>query len=120
MCAQRRTSVKRKPTGAATVEAPRRAAEQRKGTSAAAGQRPVKPQNTKPKAAETKPHPLTERIDRVKRLYRDTRSEMAKITWPDKETTRNLTIVVIGISFVLGVLLGGIDYVFLKLLEAMS
>ena len=35
----------------------------------------------------------------------DTRSEMKKVTWPDQETTRNLTIVVIGISVVLGICL---------------
>ena len=44
-------------------------------------------------------------------------SEMRKITWPDQETTRNLTVVVIGISITLGILLGGIDFVLVRLLE---
>ena len=43
-------------------------------------------------------------------------SEMKKINWPDQETTRNLTIVVIGISVALGILLGGIDYLLVQLL----
>ncbi|MGH2558939.1 MAG: preprotein translocase subunit SecE [Thermomicrobiales bacterium] len=120
MCAQRRTAAKRDPTAAATVESPRRESDARKAASAPGPERPTKPQVTKGKATETKQHPLSARIDRAKRLYRDTRAEMTKISWPDKETTRNLTIVVIGISFVLGVLLGGIDFVFLELLEAMS
>ena len=46
----------------------------------------------------------------------DTMSEMKKINWPDQETTRNLTIVVIGISVALGILLGGIDYLLVQLL----
>ncbi|MGH2532295.1 MAG: preprotein translocase subunit SecE [Thermomicrobiales bacterium] len=120
MCAQRRTAVKRDPAAAAPAVPPRRASEGRKAASAVGPERPSKSPVTKGKAVESKPHPLTARIDRAKRLYRDTRAEMTKITWPDKETTRNLTIVVIGISFVLGVLLGGIDFVFLELLEAMS
>ena len=39
------------------------------------------------------------------------------MSWPDKETTRNLTLLVIGMTTVLGLLLGGIDFVLLKLFE---
>ncbi|MBF6614288.1 MAG: preprotein translocase subunit SecE [Chloroflexi bacterium] len=39
----------------------------------------------------------------------DIRSELRKVTWPTREETRNLTIVVIGITAVLGTLLGTID-----------
>ena len=53
------------------------------------------------------------------RLYRDTLGEMKKINWPDRETTKNLTIVVIGISAVLGVLLGGIDFMLQALFEVL-
>jgi len=42
---------------------------------------------------------------------------MKKVNWPDRETTRNLTIVVIGISIILGLLLGGIDWALVKLLD---
>jgi preprotein translocase subunit SecE len=37
-------------------------------------------------------------------------SELRKVTWPTREETRNLTIVVIGISVALGIFLGGIDF----------
>lgn len=120
MSAQRRTAVKRERSGAASVQTPRRPTDTPKSAPATPPERASKPQAAKNKAADAKPHPLTQRIERLRRYYRETRAEIAKVTWPDKETTRNLTIVVIGISFVLGVLLGGIDYVFLKLLEAMS
>ena len=56
------------------------------------------------------------RTDRVRGLFQDTLSEVKKVNWPDQETTRNLTIVVIGISVAMGALLGSIDFVLLKLL----
>ena len=60
--------------------------------------------------ATTRNAPSTwgERREAIVRKLRDTRSELKKVTWPGQETT-NLTIVVIGISVVLGIVLGGID-----------
>ncbi|MDP9364766.1 MAG: preprotein translocase subunit SecE [Chloroflexota bacterium] len=54
----------------------------------------------------------------MRRLYADTAAEMKKINWPDRETTKNLTLVVIALSVVLGILLGGIDFVLQALFEA--
>lgn len=54
---------------------------------------------------------------RIRRLLRDTISEIKKVTWPDQETTRNLTIFVIGLSIALGALLGGIDAIFVRVWE---
>ena len=68
-------------------------------------------------APAARPSLFATRTASLRELYRDTMSEMRKITWPDQETTRNLTIVVIGISVVLGILLGGIDFLLVKLLE---
>ncbi len=56
------------------------------------------------------------RTSRVRGMYQDTLSEVKKVNWPDQETTRNLTVVVIGISVVMGALLGTIDFVLLRLL----
>ena len=61
---------------------------------------------------------LTERTGRLRGLFDDTRAELKKITWPDRDTTRNLTVVVIGVSVVLGIVLGGIDYVLFQIFEA--
>ncbi|HET8524616.1 MAG TPA: preprotein translocase subunit SecE [Thermomicrobiales bacterium] len=133
MSAQRRSAAKRERGGTATMESPRRAPAPRKANSTAAPQSQPQPQSqtqsqqqraakvsAKAKANEVKVHPLAQRFERVQRLYRETRAEMTKINWPDKDTTRNLTIVVIGISFVLGILLGGVDYIFFKLLQLVS
>ncbi|MFW6075670.1 MAG: preprotein translocase subunit SecE [Chloroflexota bacterium] len=56
-------------------------------------------------------------VGRLQNRLRDTISEIKKVTWPDSETTRNLTIFVIGLSIFLGVLLGGIDAVFVRVWE---
>ena len=68
-------------------------------------------------APVAQPSLFATRTASLRELYRDTMSEMRKITWPDQETTRNLTVVVIGISITLGILLGGIDFLLVKLLE---
>ena len=60
-----------------------------------------------------------ERIEGVRRYLTDTRAELRRVTWPDQITLRNLTIVVIAVSAAMGLLLGGIDFVLLKVFEAL-
>lgn len=61
----------------------------------------------------------TERFEGLQRFIRETMAEIRKVIWPDRETTRNLTLVVIAVSVVLGIMLGGIDYVLFQLFEAL-
>lgn len=61
----------------------------------------------------------TQRFDGLRKYVRESSSEIQKVIWPDRETTRNLTIVVIAVSVVLGLLLGGIDFVLFQLFEAL-
>ncbi len=91
----------------------------RNAASSPPASKPAKPIASKTKEPESKTSALAERGGRVRKIFDDTRAEMKKITWPDRETTRNLTIVVIGISIVLGILLGGIDYVLFQIFEAL-
>ena len=131
MSAQRRTASKRETS--ATAAPPRRAATNgprpvppAAPPSAAAPAQPAAPSRP-PKPAErprSTPEPgargaLATRSEGLRRLYADTLAEMKKINWPDRETTKNLTIVVIGISVVLGILLGGIDFLLQTLFEAL-
>lgn len=124
MSAQRRTANKRAgaATGTratATAPAPSAATE--------APSRPVgtprnapRPSTERPKAAApSRGEAVAERTQGIRKLVRDTMTELRKVNWPDQETTRNLTVVVIGISTVIGLALGGIDFVLLKLLEAL-
>ncbi len=53
--------------------------------------------------------------DRQRENIRNIMAELAKVTWPTRDETRNLTIVVIGISVVLGTVLATIDALFLFL-----
>lgn len=48
-------------------------------------------------------------------LVRDTMTEIRKVSWPDSQTTRSLTMLVIAMGAVLGALLGGIDAIFIRL-----
>lgn len=56
-------------------------------------------------------------IGRLQTLVRDTASEISKVTWPDSDTTRNLTIFVVALSVALGAMLGGIDAIFVRVWE---
>jgi preprotein translocase SecE subunit len=57
------------------------------------------------------------RLSSLQNLIRDTSSEIRKVTWPDQQTTRSLTIVVIIMAIILGSLLGGIDAGLVRLWE---
>jgi preprotein translocase subunit SecE len=61
----------------------------------------------------------TERFSGQQKFIREAWAEIKKVIWPDRETTRNLTLVVIAVSVVLGILLGGIDFVLFQLFEAL-
>jgi preprotein translocase subunit SecE len=51
----------------------------------------------------------------LQNLVRDTVTEIRKCTWPDSQTTRNLTILVLAMATVLGAILGGIDAIFIRI-----
>ena len=61
----------------------------------------------------------TRRFEGLEKFIRESWAEIKKVIWPDRETTRNLTLVVIAVSAALGILLGGIDYVLFQLFEAL-
>src|SRR6187399_2334648 len=114
MCAQRKPAVKdaKEQSTAKTTQA---VSKQVRSAGAAAKQ----PAQSQPKRQEKEKEKsvLAQRGERIAQSVRDTRAEMKKVSWPDKETTRNLTLLVIGMTTVLGWLLGGIDFVLLKLFE---
>lgn len=70
--------------------------------------------------AETRQSIIAVRTASIRTTFRDAWSEMKKVNWPDQQTTRNLTVVVIGISTSLGLVLGGIDFLLEKLFQLMS
>ena len=115
MSAQRRAATKPKKSTAPRAQ----------GGAASAKQQPVQAEKPATKAqaqakatAAPKESVLKTRYNNFKRMAQNTWAEIKKVTWPDAETTRNLTLLVIVMSTVLGLLLGGIDFLLLKLFEA--
>ncbi|TSC76897.1 MAG: hypothetical protein G01um101431_80 [Parcubacteria group bacterium Gr01-1014_31] len=47
---------------------------------------------------------------------KQSRDELRKVEWPSRQTTTQHTLLVIGISLAMAAFLGGIDYVFTKVL----
>jgi preprotein translocase subunit SecE len=45
----------------------------------------------------------------------DVRSELRKVAWPSSRETVNLTVVVVALSAVVGLFLGGVDFLFQEL-----
>ena len=56
-------------------------------------------------------------MTRIRRFIAEAISELRKVSWPTRREAWNLTVVVIVISFIMGVLLGGIDLFFSWLME---
>ncbi|MGH2355135.1 MAG: preprotein translocase subunit SecE [Chloroflexota bacterium] len=50
-------------------------------------------------------------------FFREAWAELRKVHWPTREQARNLTAMVIAVSIAVGVILGGVDYVFSRLFE---
>lgn len=48
------------------------------------------------------------------KFFQEVVSELKKVTWPTREGTIKLTVVVIVISVLVGTFIGGLDSVFLK------
>ena len=50
-------------------------------------------------------------------FLREVRDELKKVVWPTRQETIRLTLVVIVVSLFVGLFLGGLDFVFTKLLQ---
>ena len=50
-------------------------------------------------------------------FLRETKEELVKVVWPKRQEVIRLTGVVIGVSLLVGAFVGGLDFVFTKLLS---
>lgn len=50
-------------------------------------------------------------------FIKEVRIELAKVVWPTRAEAVRLTIVVIAVSVAIGIFIGGLDIVFVKLTE---
>jgi len=59
-------------------------------------------------------------FSRVRRWFAGIIAEIRKVTWPTRTETRNLTIVVIGISVTVGAILGLVDTILAAVTRALT
>jgi preprotein translocase subunit SecE len=50
-------------------------------------------------------------------FLKEVREEMGRVSWPSKKDVFKNTLIVIGISVILALFLGGLDFIFYNLLE---
>jgi len=50
-------------------------------------------------------------------FLKETYDELKKVVWPTREEVVRLTLVVIAVSVIIGIYIGGIDYIFTKITE---
>jgi preprotein translocase subunit SecE len=50
-------------------------------------------------------------------FLRETQDELKKVVWPSKQEIIRLTAVVIAVSLLVGLFLGGLDFIFTKTLQ---
>ena len=118
--AQRRTATKTRRQSAKSQSAAPADATAEKSRAADSTSRPPKPAPPKEVDASKPRGGFSLRMERIRKLIQDTWSEIKKITWPDGDTVRRLTALVLVMAIALGLLLGGIDYVLLKVFDALS
>jgi preprotein translocase subunit SecE len=50
--------------------------------------------------------------NKISTFLKEVRLEMKKVNWPSREETIKYTLIVIGVSLVVAIYLGGLDYIF--------
>ncbi len=51
-------------------------------------------------------------LDRIRRFIDEAWSELKKVSWPSREQTRNLTVLVLVVSFAVGIYITFFDVIF--------
>jgi preprotein translocase subunit SecE len=56
--------------------------------------------------------PVKNKISSPSRFVNESVMELKKVVWPNRQQVVKLTLIVIGVSIVTGILIGGLDYLF--------
>ena len=59
-------------------------------------------------------------VEALRRYFRESRIELRKVTWPTREQTTNLTIVVVVVCIAIALFLGATDFVFVQFIQWIS
>jgi len=80
-------------------------------------------QPEKPKQAQKAAKPADKEREKPKQLsslarwWRETVGELRKVAWPSVQDSRRLTIIVLIVMFAMSILLGGLDYLFSRVIS---
>jgi preprotein translocase subunit SecE len=55
----------------------------------------------------------------ISKYIKETRGELRKVTWPTREESQRLTAIVLGVTVVMAVFLGMLDFVFSRGVQAL-
>ncbi len=55
--------------------------------------------------AGKEPHPII-------KYFQSTRAELRKVTWPTRDETKNLTMIIVAVTITMAIFLGTLDYIF--------
>jgi len=65
-----------------------------------------------PKGFLKNPFKSTNMANQAVQFFKEAKAELLKVNWPNRQQTINYTLMVVGISIVIALFLGGLDYVF--------
>ncbi|HPS40497.1 MAG TPA: preprotein translocase subunit SecE [Candidatus Woesebacteria bacterium] len=54
---------------------------------------------------------------KIKKYFKEVITELKQTTWPSKDATKNMTLLVIVVAILLALYLGGIDFFLQKIME---
>ena len=58
-----------------------------------------------------------ESSNRLVKYFRETRGEIRKVTWPTPQESRRLTAIVLGVTTVMSLFLGILDFIFSNMIQ---
>ena len=53
------------------------------------------------------------------RYFRETRGELRKVTWPTRQESQRLTAIVLGVTAVMAIFLGLLDFIFSRSIQTL-
>jgi preprotein translocase subunit SecE len=59
-------------------------------------------------------------VSRIRRFINEAWSELKKVSWPSREQTRNLTVLVVAVSLIVGVYITVFDAVFAQAVSLLA
>jgi preprotein translocase subunit SecE len=59
-------------------------------------------------------------LERIRRFFDEAWSELKKVSWPTREQTRNLTVLVFAISLAVGLYITVLDFIFSQAVKILA